>query len=315
VADILNSIKSVFVKNLTLKILAILLGALSFYAIRGAISFEVPYTVPVEVQMGPGMAVLDKSVSSVDVTFGGSQEDLRRLDQTQLKAVVKPRETNPGGSEVVMIRPQHIVGGGNVRVVSIRPSTLTLSYDREAERDVLVLKPKTVGAPLMGRVELDYEPKAVKLRGPKRRLERISAVSCEPVDVDGRVESFTRKVPVLSPGDTWVYQIEPKEVTVEVTIVTERISRTVTNVTVLAVTEPGAPACVDLDPRVVDVVMMGRSEVLEGIPRDAVRVYVTCVGLEAEAAYELPVQVYLPPEVDVVSRIEPETVRVQMREQ
>ena len=180
---------------------------------------------------------------------------------------------------------------------------------------MIVLKPTTSGAPLMGRVELDYEPKAVKLRGPKRRLQRISAVSCEPVDVDGRVESFTRKVPVLSPGDTWVYQIEPKEITVEVTIVTERISRTVTNVPVLAVTEPGAPACVDLNPRVVDVVMMGRSEVLEGIPRDAVRVYVRCVGLEAEAAYELPVQVYLPPEVDVVSRVEPETVRVQMREQ
>jgi hypothetical protein len=46
-----------------------------------------------------------------------------------------------------------------------------------------------------------------------------------------------------------------------------------------------------------------------------VRVYVRCVGLEAEAAYELPVQVYLPPEVDVVSRVEPETVKVQMREQ
>ncbi len=308
-------IKSLFVKNWTLKVLAILLGALSFYAIRGAISFEVPYTVPIEVQMGPGMAVLDKSITSVDVTFGGSQDDLRRLDQTQLKAVVKPRETNPSGSEVVTIRPEHIVGLGKVRVLSIRPSTLTLSYDREAERDVIVLKPKTVGVPLMGRAELDYEPKAVKLRGPRRRLAHISAVSCEPVDVDGRVESFTRKVGVLSPGDAWVYQIEPREVTVEVTIVTERISRTVTNVAVLAVTQPGAPACVDIEPRMVDVVLMGRSEVLEGISHDAVRVYVNCVDLEAEANYELPVAVHLPPEVDVSTLVRPETVKVQLREQ
>lgn len=314
-ANAFEAIKSVFVKNWTLKALAILLGALSFYAIRGAISFEVPYTIPIEVQMGPGMAVLDKSITSVDVTFGGSQEDLRRLDQSQLKAVVKPRETNPGGSEMVMIRPEHIVGHGKVRVLAIRPSALTLSYDREAERDVIVLKPKTVGVPLMGRAELDYEPKAVKLRGPKRRLAHISAVSCEPVDVDGRVESFTRKVAVLSPGDAWVYQIEPREITVDVTIVTERISRTVTNVAVLAVTQPGAPACVDIEPRFVDVVLMGRSEVLEGIPRDAVRVYVNCIDLDAEASYELPVDVHLPSEVDVTTRVNPESVKVQLREQ
>ncbi len=314
-ANTFEVIKSVFVKNWTLKILAILLGALSFYAIRGAISFEVPYTVPIEVQMGPGMAVLDKSVTSVEVSFGGSQDDLRRIDQSQLKAVVKPRETNPGGSEVVMIRAEHIVGQGKVRVLSIRPSTLTLSYDREAERDVIVLKPKTVGVPLMGRAEIDYEPKAVKLRGPKRRLAHISAVSCEPVDVDGRVESFTRKVVVLSPGDAWVYQIEPPEITANVTIVTERISRTVTNVAVLAVTQPGAPACVDVEPRVVDVVLMGRSEVLEGIARDAVRVYVNCVDLETDASYELPIGVYLPPEVDVATLVQPETVKVQLREQ
>ncbi len=314
-ANPFEAIKSLFVKNWTLKVLAILLGALSFYAIRGAISFEVPYTVPIEVQMGPGMAVLDKSITSVDVTFGGSQDDLRRLDQTQLKAVVKPRETNAGGSEVVTIRSEHIVGHGKVRVLSIRPSTLTLSYDREAERDVIVLKPKMVGVPLMGRAEIDYEPKAVKLRGPRRRLAHISAVSCAPVDVDGRVESFTRKVAVLSPGDAWVYQIEPREVTAEVTIVTERISRTVTNVSVLAVTQPGAPACVGIEPRMVDVVLMGRSEVLEGISRDAVRVYVNCVDLEANAHYELPVAVHVPPEVDVVTRVRPETVKVHLREQ
>ncbi|NQU41284.1 MAG: hypothetical protein HQ523_15150 [Lentisphaerae bacterium] len=311
----IDLIKSFFVKNWTLKILAVLLGAFSFYAIRGEISFEVPYTVPIEVQMGPGMAVLDKSVSTVDVVFGGAKEDLRRLDQTQLKAMVKPRETNPGGSEVVMIHPDNIVGASNVRVVSIRPSTITLSYDREAERDVLVLKPKTVGVPLMGRVELDYEPKVVKLRGPKRRLAHVSAVSCEPVDVDGRVESFTRKVAVLSPGDKWVYQIEPREITARVTIVTERISRGITNVTVLAVMSPGVPAVVELEPRVVDVVLQGRTEVLEGIPRDALHVYVSCVGLAPDATYELPVQVHLPPEVDVLARVEPATVKVQLREQ
>ncbi len=314
-ANPLDVIKSVFVKNWTLKVLAVLLGALSFYAIRGAISFEVPYRAPIEVQMGPGMAVLDKSITSVEVTFGGSQEDLRRIDQSQLKAVVKPRETNPGGSEVVTIRPEHIVGQGKVRVLSIRPSTLTLSYDREAERDVIVLKPKAVGVPLMGRAEIDYEPKAVRLRGPKRRLAHISAVSCEPVDVDGRVESFTRKVKVLSPGDAWVYQIDPPEITADVTILTERISRTVTNVAVLAVTQPGSPVCVNIDPRVVDVVLMGRSEVLEGIARDAVRVYVNCVDLEADASYELPVGVHLPSEAEVATLVRPETVKVQLREQ
>lgn len=314
-ARVLKWIRDLIVVNWSLKLLAITLGALSFYTIRGNISFEVPYTIPIEVQMGPGMAVLDKSMTAVDVTFRGSQEDLRRLDQAQIKAVVHPKETNPGGSEVVTIRPGNIVGANGVRVVMIRPGTIRLTYDREAERDVIVLRPKTVGAPLLGRVEVDYEPKVVRLRGPKRRLQNISAVSCEPVDVDGRVESFTRHARVLSPGDTWVYDIEPPEITVRVGIVTELVTREIEAVPVLAVTEPGTAVLVDLDPRVVNVVLQSRADVLESLAPDAVNVYVNCVGLTPGASYELPVHVYLPPEIDVRARVQPDSVRVQLTDQ
>ena len=74
----LRGVRAFFTEDVTLKLLAVLLGALTFYTIRGATSFEVPYNIPVQVKVGPGIAILDQSVRSVDVTFRGSQEDLRR---------------------------------------------------------------------------------------------------------------------------------------------------------------------------------------------------------------------------------------------
>ncbi len=300
--------------NWALKLLSVLLAAISFYAIREATSFEAPYSIPIEVDVDPGVAVLEKSVSSVDVTFQGSRDDVRRLDQTQIRAVVRPGGADPRGSEDVMIRPADIRGAQGVRAVSIRPSHVTLTYDREAEREVAVLKPKTLGKPLVGRVELDYEPRTVKLRGPRRRLTTLNAVSCEPVDVDGRVESFTRKVRVLSPGDAWVYQIDPPEITARVTIVTESTSRLFKGIRVLAVMEPGAAGQVAITPPAVDVTVRGAVEDIEPLVADNVSAYVSCVGLTAGAEFELPVNLYVPADGDVELSAQPQTVRVTLRE-
>ena len=78
--------KSQLLNNWKLKILAVALATLSYYVIRGKTSIEVRYDVPLEIRVDEGIAVLDQDPRTVQVTFRGSQEDLRKLDQTLLKA-------------------------------------------------------------------------------------------------------------------------------------------------------------------------------------------------------------------------------------
>jgi YbbR domain-containing protein len=297
------------VNNWHLKMLSLVLALLTFYAIRGSTSFEFSFTVPLEIEVGRGVAILDQP-KTVEVTFRGSQEDLRGLDSRQIKAVVKPEVTDTAGSLKVAIGPEDIVGHSGVRVTRVRPDMATIAFDHEMEKKFRVLKPQTIGTPAGGKVEIDYTPQYVKISGPRRWLQNREVVETEPVDIGGCAQSFSKRVHVLSPSDTGVTRIEPAEITVTVNFVGETVSRDLSNTVVRAVLEAGFTNSVSFEPETVNVSLHGREEVVRGIAADSVKAFVDCVGMDRSESYELPVGVHLPAGVDVTATVEPQTVKV-----
>jgi len=295
-----------------LKLLALALAVLAFFVIQGKTGIEIPYEIPLEVKFEePGIAILEQEIRVVRVTFRGSQEDLRRLDQQTLKAVVWLKAGLAVGSEDVRILPGNIEGvGTGVRVVAIQPESVSLTFDREAKVMMAVAKPRTIGTPLSGQVELEYEPQTVTIRGPMRRLQGQTTLAVEPVDVDGRVASFSKKVKVLPPSDAWVSEIEPPTILVRVNIVTESVIRHWTNVAVMAMAPVGMESRLRLEPSGVNLSLEGGAEDVEGLADENIMVFVNLCGVEPSGAYELPVQVHLPAGIDVSAIIDPETIKV-----
>jgi len=310
----IGRVKQFITNNAGMKLLAAFLAIVTYYAILGATGFEIHYDVPLEVAVEAGVAVLEKDTRNVEVTFKGSPEDLRRLEQSRIKAVVRPKTTSSSGSERVRITTRDIKNAGGVSVVKIKPSVVTLTFDREAEKSVRVEKPVTTGTPLVGRAELEYEPMEVALRGPRLRLQSLETVSTEPVDVDGRVESFTRTIRVLSPSDKWVSEIEPAEITVHVRIITELVSHVWTNVPVLAVTEPESSVAVRFVPPYVNVTLKGRPDVIDRVKNRKFHVFANCRATDLSGTNRLPVHVYLPAGTEVTAVTEPGTVRAVKEE-
>jgi len=294
-----------------LKLLALALAVLAFFVIQGKTGIEIPYEIPLEVKFEePGIAILEQEIRVVRVTFRGSQEDLRRLDQQTLKAVVWLKAGLAVGSEDVRILPGNIEGvGTGVRVVAIQPESVSLTFDREAKVMMAVAKPRTIGTPLSGQVELEYEPQTVTIRGPMRRLQGQTTLAVEPVDVDGRVASFSKKVKVLPPSDAWVSEIEPPTILVRVNIVTESVIRHWTNVAVMAMAPVGMESRLRLEPSGVNLSLEGGAEDVEGLADENIMVFVNLCGVEPSGAYELPVQVHLPAGIDVSAIIDPETIK------
>jgi len=306
-----HRIRRVFTRNGRLKLAALVLAALSFYTIRGLTGLEINYDVPLQVEVGKGVAILERETQTVQVTFRGSPEDLRRLEQKRIKAVLRPREVALEGSETVPVGPRNIEGASGVTVVDVKPSAVTLTFDREDEKLVRVESPQTIGTPLIGRAELSYEPKFVTVRGPHLRLEELEAVSTEPVDVDGRVEPFSRPVRVLRPSGAWEPVIEPAEITVRVDIVKEIVTRRIENVPVLAVVTPESETDLLFDPPFVTVAIRGRPAVIDGIEQRRVKAFVDCVDLETAETNRVPVVVHLPPVAGTIEvSSEPDAVRV-----
>jgi hypothetical protein len=318
IRTLLDGLQKVWVHNVGLKLLALVLGALSFFGIRSETGFEVRYDIPIRVDLAGGIAILNQHPTTALVTFRGSQEDLRRLDLSRISAVVHAKATDPSGSESVPIRPRDVKGAPGVRATEVMPPSVEVTFDVEDERPFPVERPATVGTPLIGHAQVTFEPPAVLIRGPRRQLNRMLSeavnVKTEPVDVDGRVKSFTKRVPVLSPGATWVSHIEPAEIIVNVDIVTESVTREWTNVTVLAVTEPGFSGTVRFDPPVVQVSVTAGAETMQTLATNAVKVFVDCAWLAGAGSYDLPVYAHLAGVRPQETRIRPASVKTTIEE-
>jgi len=303
-----EKLKTVITNNWKLKLPALALAVVIFYAIRGATSFEVPYDIVIKVDVEEGIAILDQP-KTVRVTFRGSQEDLRRLSQKEITAVIKPKATDPAGSERIKVRPGDIEGQlFGVRVVQIEPQVIKIAFDREIEKEVAVTRPQVIGSPLIGKVELDYMPRSVKIRGSNLRLQNKEEVGTEPVDVDGRVESFSKHVRILPPRDTWVSRIQPAEVTVNVNIVTESTTREWQRVEVRGIAGSGFTGNMRFEPSFVKVVLKGRAEKVDNIASNAVMAFVDCSEIGQGVTTNLAVKLNLPIGLEVEAVVEPESV-------
>jgi YbbR domain-containing protein len=195
-------------------------------------------------------------------------------------------------SEWFSVTPDMIQGARGVRAVAVNPRRVHVTLDREAEKLVPVMS-RVTGQPLAGQVEaVTCEPAAVTLRGPQARLRTTESVSTAPVDVEGRVESFTRRAPVLAPGDDWVARITPADVQVRVAIAARGSEVAFPSVPVSALQPAGHGMTVTLEPGVVDVVLSGRSNDLAAITAADVRAFVDVVGLDAPGTGTVPVRVY-----------------------
>lgn len=301
-------------KNPGLKFLALILALLSFQAIRHTTSNEVTMNVAIEVRAEKGVAIMEQNPMTVDITFLGSKEDIEGLDSKEIKAVVRPKASDPNQlMEIVPITPGDIDGVARVRITKIKPSAVHLTFDREAVKLVDVAKPEISGVPLRGKVEIDYEPKAVVVHGSQRGLKDMAQMDTEPVDVEGSVQSFTRNVRVLPPADTWVSLIEPPEVLVRVSIVSKVVERVWTNIPVLAISPPGSQADLIFDPDTVNITVRGTAAVLDDLTNTALKVFADCVDLNPAITNECQLAAHLPPDMEITATIVPKTIDVSFK--
>lgn len=305
---------NLLVRNKRLKGLSLLLAILTWYIIQDTISFELQIPdVKLQIEVKEGLAILNQSASTVDVTLRGSQEDIQLMDPRRLQAVVELSGESGRLNQEVAITPAMIRGIRGVRAVAVHPSRILVTLDHQAEKRVPV-KGRTTGTPLFGEVEsVACEPSTVLLSGPAAKLKTTDCVYTQPVDVDGRVETFVRRASIQAPGDNWVASIEPADVQVKVQISGRESGTSLKNIPVNAVLEPGRGMMVaELAPPAVEVVLRSRvtgGEAEAGAPQ--VRAFADCTGLTVPGTYTVPVRVLPVGGGEALAR--PDMVKVTLR--
>lgn len=297
-----------------LKIAAAIGAVALWYTITEATSFEAKVQgVRLNVMLDPGWAVLDRSVDEVEVSFRGSPSDIRYLTRDQVSVEIDLRGKSKTGSCDVRLGPRKIRAPGGVRAISVDPSEITLSLDRESSREA------PVRAEIIGSLPEGYEvasvvctPPHVRIQGPEGRLVGIQELKTGAIDLEGRLKSFTLTRTVQPPSETWTARVEPDRVRVDVAIVERSTKQEIEGVRVQLLVLPDAPPIHLAAETKVKLVVKGRSEVLNSVAASNLTAFVDCATIQPGEARDLPVFVPVPPGMEIVT-VDPPSVRVEMR--
>ena len=207
------------------KLIALLVAAVVLQIIRTNISERETFrvrVVPVQPQ-DARFTVVKVEPGEVRVTLRGSLEQLRALREEALVVKV-PTRANPAGEgfEEVPLRRSQVEGMGSARVDALEQTQVRLEYEVEGTLRLSVARPVLLGTPLVGTAEVLWMETNVVVRGPMTQLRTLydNAVplATERIDVDGRVQSFTRRVRILPPADLGNVTVTPTENEVRVGI-------------------------------------------------------------------------------------------------
>lgn len=303
--------------NRWLAVLSMVLASIAWYAIREAISFEtVLRDVPVLVRPGDGLTVLEQSHDTADIRFRGARSDLAQLDaeRTRVQVDVPAAAPSEKGARITLtLRPSHVRSPSGARAVRIEPDEISFSVDREGERLVPV-KAEFQDVPPEGYEigSITCAPAAVLLKGPLSKLQEVDVLRTMPIDLQGRVQSFRVRGSVVPPAAFTGARVDPDRVMVEVGIVEHAAVRRLPAVPIRALVRVGAGCGIDLHPATVHIELHGRAASLEAMDPATVQAFVEASSLDRGAVYELPVQVYVPPGVRLLS-VEPSSVKATVQ--
>jgi YbbR domain-containing protein len=214
-----------FAKNWGLKLAALTLAVLLWMAVRaGTPRANTFRNIPVQVDLRDADWRLAEppQPANVHVTVLGPTGELLTLaSQPPRIVLLVDRVTDTVETQVLPLQwvqlPREV---REARVLSLRPDTIRLRYERVATRSMPV-RVRTTGE-LPSGYQLARSPTAspaeVELRGPLRILDALDAVPLEPVDLSGlrSTTNIPARVDTVGLGPT---RITPQEVNVVLRVV------------------------------------------------------------------------------------------------
>ena len=277
--DNLSWLKQLFVRNAFWKLTSLVLATVIYFSIRSEVSHvrEVTFPVEVEQQEERGVNVMEGAVvesiepQAVRVVLRGSYADVTQLSEKDLRCLIRPRQKHGALLDTVRmhIRSSNLRGFRGARVVQIVPNEVNVKFDVPSSRQ-LDIEPPVVEGRARGRVELSCELTHAVVKGSRRLLSPLDPekikIQAEPVNVEGRTQTFSTRVKLLPPGEVPNGKVDPPEMMVNVKVINEKATARIDHVPIEILRPTGAATKNwKVSPAWVDVEVSGRAEVVQGI--------------------------------------------------
>lgn len=181
------------------------------FLLWGAVKAEVPERVllsevPVRIVLRDTDWVIaaPPAPSTVEIEFSGPTRELLRFAVQQPEVLV-PIDEVQDSTEIRVLRAgwvQRYGGMENTRVEDIRPSTVTVFFDRVVSR-LVPISVRIIGTPAAGyRLSrpIQIEPTAVRAHGAATRMAELDTLRLGPIDLSGLTATDTFPLGVDTAG-------------------------------------------------------------------------------------------------------------------
>ena len=193
--------KGFLTKNLSLKLISILLAFILWYFVVSERSGEIAITIPLDFRNIPiSLIIIKNPEESINVRISGPATLLRGLSPKNVKAIIDLSNAKPGVAKFA-IQPEQITLPRGLRVTMVSPASIMLRFDRLVKKS-LPVEAILVGKPFEGfkLTGVGIDPSAVEIVGAQNELRGLKRISTEEVDISGLKEDAERRVPLNLAG-------------------------------------------------------------------------------------------------------------------
>jgi YbbR domain-containing protein len=214
-ADLVSSLRGLFIKNLGYKLIALLLAFLLWFDVSTDEVSVVEYPVPLRVAVrGSDMIVINDIPDEVEVTFTGRGRDLLGLEKDQL-SIEKEIRGGENDTLQVAIDPRDVLKPADLEVtaIAVTPRQIVVVTDRFMEKTV-TLQP--IGMPMAQPgfevVDVVVEPRLVKVRGVTSEVRAIGSLALDLSQIDRVSGPLDVKLEIAVPESLRTITVTPDSV-------------------------------------------------------------------------------------------------------
>jgi YbbR domain-containing protein len=260
-------VRRVFVRNLHLKVIALLLTLALYLWVSVDREVERTRYAPLRLDIPAEMVLVNNPPDRVGVTIRGKWSDLARLDSSELDSIRVPMDAEMGNQGRIPLTPDMVELPPGLRAIGIEPNLVQFRLEKRETRTVPI-RPRITGEPAEGyEVEdVSVRPSSIDVSGPAKSLEDLSTVGTDPIDLSGRTSSFTKRVrPRLNDSLIEYHLDQPVEVSVQLDA--QQVERVIEDLKVVPHQNQGA-LVTSIEPNSVDVTLRGPKTVVDKLDKN-----------------------------------------------
>lgn len=293
-------------------IFCLALAFIGWQGIRKTIGFEVSVSnIAVDLKVPEGWAVWENSVNKVNILFRGSRENIRYLNNEQLKVIIPVSDPKHGEEMIINLSDIYLKNPTDAKAVSFNPAQIVVRLDQESKKTLPVKA--SVGGILSEGLEVERivcTPATVQVSGARQVLDEMDNIHTVSIDLKDRQTSFKESVAIALP-QAGRMNVSPQWVSVEVFLEAHSSTEVFENIPIRTLCSPGEQRHITIVPQTINITVSGQQQRIEQLRSTELFAYVNCTDLTESTGYDMPVSVNLPAGIQQI-KTDPTVVHIEI---